>query len=91
MVPTLAPGGIIIGVWHRRAKVGDVVIIKHQGLEKTKRITQMAGRRIFVEGDNAMQSTDSRQFGWIDQNSVLARVIWPRTGNWPKGRSSGML
>jgi hypothetical protein len=30
--------------------------------------------RYWVEGDN-LQSTDSRDWGWLEQNQLLARVL----------------
>lgn len=79
MQPVLRPGQLVIG-WagFRRLRTGDVVILRHNGLEKIKRIYKMRSNLIFIVGDNAELSTDSRSFGWLPQSSVLAKVIWPR-------------
>jgi phage repressor protein C with HTH and peptisase S24 domain len=78
MLPYLTPGKIVFG-WHpSRLKIGDVVILFHDGLEKIKRIDRIDGDKLYVLGDNPLDSTDSRQFGFIDRNQVLARVVWPR-------------
>jgi len=58
---------------------GDVVIIQHNGLEKIKRIEAVVGDELYVLGDNPVQSTDSRAFGWLSTDVVIGRVIWPRT------------
>lgn len=33
---------------------------------------------VYVVGDNAQASTDSRSFGWLQPDEVIAKVIWPR-------------
>lgn len=80
MEPTLRPGGIILAVWVPSVRVGHVVIIEHGGIEKIKRIAKVRPGQIYVVGDNDVQSTDSRQFGWIDSSQVVGRVVWPRAG-----------
>lgn len=79
MAPTLLHGQIILasGVF-RRYRVGDIVLIRHNGIEKIKRITDVSERGVFLEGDNTLQSTDSRSFGWITNQAIIAKLIWPR-------------
>lgn len=81
MVPTLKTGQIVIASGRfRRLHAHNMVIIQHQGLEKIKRITEIDPERgIFVQGDNPMKSTDSRHFGWLPLEAVVAKVYWPRT------------
>jgi phage repressor protein C with HTH and peptisase S24 domain len=81
MTPTLHPGQIVIASGRfLRPKSGQVVVISHNGLQKIKRIERVDPLRgVFVVGDNPIQSTDSRQFGWINTNNIIGRVIWPRT------------
>lgn len=78
MEPWLHPGEIICGlrIW-LRLKVGDIVVVRQGGLEKIKRIDKIEGKKLFVTGDNAPQSTDSRHFGWLDVRDVRAKVFWP--------------
>ncbi|HSX35747.1 MAG TPA: S26 family signal peptidase [Patescibacteria group bacterium] len=82
MAPTLAPGQVVLA-WNRPARVdmGDVVIIRHDGLEKIKRVHKIRGDELFVVGDNADVSTDSRHFGWIRRADVLGKVWWPARGH----------
>lgn len=78
MWPTLEPGRLVLGRrWFRRVRPGDVIMFRHQGLEKVKRVQQVEARRLFVVGDNPDTSTDSRHFGWIEANSIVAKVIQP--------------
>lgn len=81
MLPALRPGAIVLV----RGKTddiqpGDVIVIKHGGLEKVKRVQFVSGNRLFVIGDNQERSTDSRSFGWLYISAVKGRVIWPRVG-----------
>jgi membrane-associated phospholipid phosphatase len=80
MLPLCKPGHIVLATTSHLQDVceGDVVLIKHGGLEKVKRIKQLKDDRVFVEGDNQAHSTDSRTFGWLHRSTVAARVIWPR-------------
>jgi len=79
MLPTLPPGKLVVAIgWHGPLQKEDVVIIRHRGLEKIKRIHSIANQRLFVLGDNPFRSTDSHAFGWLDSNAVVGKVIWPR-------------
>jgi phage repressor protein C with HTH and peptisase S24 domain len=82
MSPRLRPGQILLAVHlFRRLHPGQVVIIRHDGKEKVKRIERIEDDRIFVIGDNLVASTDSRHFGWLKRREIVARVIWPRISN----------
>lgn len=80
MHPALKTGRIIIGSGRFSVlKPGDIVVIRHNGIEKIKRITEVDDSgNIFVQGDNSMQSTDSRHFGWLSRDVVIAILVWPR-------------
>jgi phage repressor protein C with HTH and peptisase S24 domain len=78
MAPALQPGRIVVGGRFVRLKTGDIVVIRHDGIEKIKRVTAINETGIFVEGDNRAYSTDSRHFGWIPMVNVRAKVWWPR-------------
>lgn len=78
MVPTLVPGTVVVGIRARTIKPGDVVVLRHGGLDKIKRVRDIQFDKIFVTGDNPMQSTDSRDLGWLSVESVLAKIIFPR-------------
>ncbi len=77
MAPTLRAGQLVVGRQTRELQAGDVVIVSHNGLEKIKRIQQQQGDLIYLLGDNAVASTDSRDFGWLPAKCIIAKVVWP--------------
>jgi len=78
MSPMLVPGNVVLGVWPRRIAAGDVVIVRHGGLDKIKRVANLRQNEIFLTGDNYLQSTDSRDFGWLEHTTIVAKVVWPK-------------
>jgi len=78
MVPTLKRGQLVIGRSTRDLRPGDVVIVSHDGMEKIKRIEKQQGDLIYLLGDNAGASTDSRSFGWVQAKHIVAKVVWPK-------------
>jgi len=76
MLPTLTPGRIVVGIRPRHLKIGDIVIVRHEGLEKIKRVKDLLPDRVFIVGDNPGASTDSHQFGWLPTDVVVARILW---------------
>jgi nickel-type superoxide dismutase maturation protease len=77
MLPALHDGQIVVGRQTRELTTGDVVIVSHDGMEKIKRIEKHEGDLIYLLGDNASASTDSRNFGWLPAKSIIAKVVWP--------------
>ena len=82
MSPKLLPGNLVVatGIFNR-INAGEVCIFYEGGKEKIKRVERVMKDQIFFIGDNLSQSSDSRQFGWIDVREVVAKVIWPRVHN----------
>lgn len=78
MLPVLRPEQLVLIRRVRKAQVGDIIMIRHSGIDKIKRLIANDGNSIYVLGDNPGASTDSRHFGWLDQTVIVGRIIWPR-------------
>lgn len=78
MLPNLHSGQLVLLLSGRRPRVGGIVMLRHDGLEKIKRIARMEAGRVYVLGDNPAASTDSRQFGWVGLEQVRATLVLPR-------------
>lgn len=80
MLPVLRPGTIVVAVpAPGNVQPGQVVIFRHDGREKIKRIIRIEENSLWLEGDNPDESTDSRQFGIVKTRMVRGRVIFPAT------------
>lgn len=82
MSPRLVPGQLVLAtnLFHR-ITAGEVYIFAHEGREKIKRVERVSAHRVFFVGDNLNFSSDSRHFGWVDIDRVIAKVIWPKVHN----------
>ena len=82
MHPNLRPGKILYATSViRKLYPGEVVVVRHHGREKVKRIERVQDNKVFVIGDNLVSSTDSRHFGWIDSGDIVGKVLWPRVSH----------
>ena len=84
MSPTLRDGDWILvedGYYVSNEPVcGDLVLIEHPNhpqLVMVKRISNIDEDQIFLLGDNPLHSTDSRHFGSVHRENLIARV-WAR-------------
>lgn len=76
MRPALEPGDRVVAVRARRARPGDVVVVRdprHPARLLVKRVAEKGPGGVVVLGDNPAASTDSRAFG-------------PVTGIWGRAR-----
>jgi Signal peptidase, peptidase S26 len=88
MMPVLPPGTLVFGTaWFWKLKPGNIVIFHHQDKEKIKRIDQINEGKLFLLGDHEEASTDSRHFGLLETDTVIAKILWPRA---PKHRAEGV-
>jgi nickel-type superoxide dismutase maturation protease len=83
MAPRLRPGALVVAEPLDGAAVlrpGDVVVARRPDrphVEIIKRIRSIdAAGTIYLVGDNPRASTDSRDFGPVSREQVLARVRW---------------
>ncbi|NEO51001.1 MAG: nickel-type superoxide dismutase maturation protease [Moorea sp. SIO4A3] len=82
MIPLLKPGEEILidprAYRHMPPKVGDIVVARHpyqNQLRLVKRVTLvLEDGRCFLQGDNRLESTDSRSFGLVDAQQIIGKV-----------------
>lgn len=79
MFPTLKSGQYVfvssLPYFFSKPKIGDIVVVAHEDIQLIKRIKKQKDRAFFVAGDNDRESTDSRTFGNVQRNQILAKVI----------------
>ena len=79
MAPTFMPGDIVLAwSYNSRFSPDDVVLLLHNGMQKIKRIRYITATSVFVVGDNAALSTDSRAFGELPRSAIQAKIVWPQ-------------
>jgi len=82
MYPTFTEKDIVISFhkWFIKFKPGDICICRDPRTRRllVKRIKDIKNNTYFVVGDNKMESTDSRDFGWLDRELLVGKVIYPR-------------
>jgi nickel-type superoxide dismutase maturation protease len=83
MAPRLPSGALVVARpidGMTALRVGDVVVARRPDrpeVEVIKRIQAIdVNGTIFLVGDNPASSTDSRQFGAVPRELILARVRW---------------
>lgn len=81
MEPTIRAGDLCVVRKTQRIAPGEIVVAYHPNRESfllVKRAIRREGGRWWLEGDNALASDDSRQFGAIDPSLILGKVIWTK-------------
>lgn len=92
MEPTLQPGAMLVCLRGLKPRRGDIAVVRHpDGREIVKRISAGPGDEAMpgwilgpdqwlVIGDNREASSDSRTFGALTSDQIVARVVWPPRG-----------
>ena len=82
MQPLLQPGEEIlidINAYQKTTpKIGDIIVTFHPYIPKfpiVKRIISIENGKCFLEGDNKLDSTDSRTYGAIKLDRIIGKVI----------------
>lgn len=78
MLPTLSPGQIVVSLPFSYVE-GDVVLAIARDREVIKRVANIdhLTGKVSVLGDNIQFSTDSRQYGALDPQHIIGKVVWP--------------
>ena len=80
MLPTYKPGDLLLGrKWFIDPKVGDIVVARIEDRPVIKRIARVNDDQIVLLGDNPSASTDSRAFGPISRDAIIAAIRSSRT------------
>lgn len=86
MYPTYKDGDIVLGtrLFNRKHPCPeDVYVVKVPWEEKRKYVKRLIYHSektgsIYVLGDNTDESYDSKAFGWISQQCLVAKVLYPK-------------
>jgi len=80
MFPALKAGSnvLVCKYFFSKPKIGDIVAARdpRDGKIIIKRVIKIENTKYHVEGDNRTASTDSRDFGLIDKNNIIGKVIF---------------
>ena len=76
MVPTLGPGDWLLVRRNVTPRPGAVVVVRQGGRLAIKRAIRVDDEGVWVEGDNAAASDDSRTYGPVAPQDVLGEARW---------------
>ena len=80
MSPTLKEGQDVLSFnWAylgKKPSVGDIVVIEVNGKEMIKRVVEVTGKQVLIEGDNKRESTDSRDFGLVNMDQIVGKIVY---------------
>jgi len=79
MEPRLRNGEVFLVALRAAVQPGDVALLQHPErpeLLTVKRVVRRDEQGWWVEGDNPLESTDSRQFGAVPPESIRGRVLF---------------
>ncbi|OGH10825.1 MAG: hypothetical protein A3B38_03945 [Candidatus Levybacteria bacterium RIFCSPLOWO2_01_FULL_36_13] len=80
MEPMLKEGDIVLASFvpylFHKPNIGDIIVFKIKDKFFIKRIKEIKDNKYIVKGDNKKDSLDSKQFGSIVQNQIIAEVIY---------------
>jgi len=79
MLPTFKNGKIVVVSSLLTPCVGQVAIARLVGEDVIKRIRAVTSDgKYYLEGDNHLESVDSREYGAVSPDQILGVVIFPR-------------
>src|SRR5437868_5044500 len=92
MWPELREGDLVIvssfPYLLRKPRPGDIIVAVHPFYTQTRIIKRVKsitsqGRRLFIEGDQQLESEDSHSFGLISTTSLIGKVMYVARRNDP--------
>ena len=77
MSPCLKEGDILIVKKTKKVKIRDIIALTNPQDQRTivKRIIKIEDHKFFVQGDNESASTDSRDFGLIERDNIIGKIV----------------
>jgi phage repressor protein C with HTH and peptisase S24 domain len=75
MKPTIEHGRAVVFLKRRTYKAGDVVLATQADREVIKRIKKIYGGKVWLKGDNSLESTDSDELGPIKMKNIKAKLL----------------
>ncbi len=78
MAPTFNAGDWLLVMWGGSFRRGQAVIIEREdqpGVFLIKRVVGPIDEKFWVEGDNKNESTDSRHWGAISEDEIVASIV----------------
>lgn len=84
MTPSLSEGVRVLALPFVRIRPGDVVVCKTPRSDNLtiKRVVGIEKGQVRIEGDHLLRSTDSRHFGPVDMEDLIARVWCQIAPDW---------
>lgn len=77
MIPALAPGEYVVARRGVPPRPGAVVVVRRPERLVVKRVTHLTeDGRVWVQGDNDAVTDDSRTYGPVPMDDVVAEVRW---------------
>lgn len=76
MIPALVPGELVLVGYGAKYVVDDIVLAQADNRIDIKRVERLDGDSVFLVGDNAEVSIDSRQNGAVQKNKVVGKVLY---------------
>lgn len=76
MSPTLKEGQLVFAIKSKKYHIGQIVIANQNSREVIKRIAEINGKEARLLGDNMAYSSDSRKYGPVKTQDIIARVIF---------------
>ena len=75
MIPNFQSGDRVL-VWRwGSVRPGDVVVFCKNGIKMVKRAVSRKGDRWVMRGDNVNASTDSLDFGEVESDKIIGKVV----------------